>query len=155
MILSPLRIQVPEFLKIVTTKISDIRVIRAKNIFPVLAHNRSFPLETQNLKLLSPVLFSPNSQPSTGFFNIIRLSLFYSPIGAVCVMKEKIPNPIQFGRRTLKKIGWFHDFARESHFLLTESRGCHQKGYESTYYQKQPFPHKHDSTPFLFFSQSR
>ena len=45
-----LRIQVPEFLKIVTTKNSDIRVIRAKNIFAVLAHNRSFPLETKTPK---------------------------------------------------------------------------------------------------------
>ena len=54
----------------------------------------------------NPFIFLPLKDKGHLGFTVIRQPSGKGfPIGAVCVMKEKIPNPIQFGRRTLKEIG--------------------------------------------------
>ena len=54
----------------------------------------------------NPFIFIPlKDKRNLGFTVVLQPFGKGFPIGAVCMMKEKIPNPIQFGRRTLKGIG--------------------------------------------------
>ena len=54
----------------------------------------------------NPFMFLPLKDKRYLGFTVVRQPFGKGfPIGAVCVMKEKIPNPIQFGRRTPKDIG--------------------------------------------------